>query len=191
MKLCFKMSKFVKKIFFQFDAGNIFTAIGGSLGLFLGFSFLDAITVALRFLFEKFQIGKWGRKHWDSLGSLTFSIITFSITTFGIMTLSIMTLSIAINRHDTHHDAVMIYAKRQLCWVSQTCPLCWVSLCWMLLGWVSRCHSRHMNDLFWWGIKVVFCWSPQKLKLKKARQILYVLCINLCTAWHVTFHILL
>ena len=143
MKLCLKMSKFVKKFFFQFDAGNIFTAIGGSLGLFLGFSFLNAITVALRFLFEKFQIGKWGRKQWDSLGATTFSITTFDI----------ITLSIAINRHDTQHNAVMIYAKHQLCWVSQTCPLCWVSLCWMLLGLVSRCHSRHMNDHFRWGVK--------------------------------------
>ena len=31
------------KLFFQFDGGDIFTAIGGSLGLFLGFSFLDAL----------------------------------------------------------------------------------------------------------------------------------------------------
>lgn len=41
---------------FQFDAGDIFTAIGGSLGLFLGFSFLDAFTVALKFIFDKFKM---------------------------------------------------------------------------------------------------------------------------------------
>ena len=34
----------------------IFTAIGGSLGLFLGFSFLDAFTVALKFIFDKFKM---------------------------------------------------------------------------------------------------------------------------------------
>jgi len=32
----------------------------------------------------------------------------------------------------------IIYAECCLCWVSQTNPLCWVSLCWMSLCWVSK-----------------------------------------------------
>jgi len=48
-------------------------------------------------------------------------------------------------QNDTQPNAVMLsewcyaecYLCCQLCWVSQTSPLCWVSLCWLSLGWVS------------------------------------------------------
>ena len=36
-----------------YDAGDICTAVGGSLGLFIGFSFLDLIIVIAKFVYEK------------------------------------------------------------------------------------------------------------------------------------------
>ena len=41
-----------------FDAGNIFTAIGGSLGLFLGFSFLDAFNFIAKFVVQNLNAKK-------------------------------------------------------------------------------------------------------------------------------------
>ena len=41
-----------------FDAGNIFTAIGGSLGLFLGFSFLDAFNFMAKFVVQNLNVNK-------------------------------------------------------------------------------------------------------------------------------------
>jgi hypothetical protein len=38
-----------------FDIGDIFTAIGGSLGLFVGFSFLDLIIIIAKFVEEKLK----------------------------------------------------------------------------------------------------------------------------------------
>jgi len=44
-----------KQEYILYDVGDIFTAIGGSLGLFIGFSFLDVIIIIAKFVYEKLQ----------------------------------------------------------------------------------------------------------------------------------------
>jgi hypothetical protein len=82
---------------------------------------------------------------------MTLSIMTFSIMKFSIMTFSIMTFSIIINEiphlfNGTQSRVLLcsvsfmlsvFCAECQLRWVSQTSPLCWLSLYWVLLCWVS------------------------------------------------------
>jgi len=38
-----------------FDVGDIFTSFGGSLGLFLGFSFLEVLIMSARFVYNKLE----------------------------------------------------------------------------------------------------------------------------------------
>ena len=39
----------------MYDVGDIFTAVGGSLGLFIGFSFLYVIIIFAKFVDEKWS----------------------------------------------------------------------------------------------------------------------------------------
>ncbi len=67
--------------------------------------------------------------------------LTFSITTLSIMQ-SIVILSVD-------------FAECHSCRVSQTSPLCWVSLCWMSLCWVSWSHWHSLVCYLWFWKNVL------------------------------------